>query len=79
MAMHAHPRQHDKWVVITSVAEPTEAVRRLAELPGWKVVVVADQKTPEDWALQGVDFLSVAKQERLDYKIVEHIPWKNYG
>jgi hypothetical protein len=69
----------DKWVVITSIAYPTPAVTRLAGLPGWKVVVVADKKTPHDWSSPGVDFLSVEKQEKLDYRTTRLVPWNSYG
>jgi hypothetical protein len=73
---HLH---RDKWVVITSISQPTSAVQRLAELPGWKVVVVADKKTPANWSYPGVDFLSVSKQKGLDFATIEKVPWKSYG
>ena len=40
---------HDKWIVLTTVSYPTEDVKRLAKIDGWKVVVVGDTKTPADW------------------------------
>lgn len=40
---------HDKWIVITTVNSPTEDVKKLAKIDGWKVVVVGDTKTPADW------------------------------
>ena len=40
---------HDKWIVITTVNPPTEDVKKLAAVEGWKVVVVGDTKTPADW------------------------------
>jgi len=39
----------DKWVVITTIRSPTDAIRILAKQPGWKVVVVGDVKTPKTW------------------------------
>ena len=35
----------DKWIVITSVQLPTDAVAQWAGLPGWKVVVVSAAHT----------------------------------
>jgi hypothetical protein len=32
--------RHDSWIVITSVAPPTEQVKAWAALPNWRVVVV---------------------------------------
>ena len=40
---------HDKWIVLTTVNSPTEDVKKLAGIEGWKVVVVGDTKTPADW------------------------------
>jgi hypothetical protein len=39
----------DKWVVVTTIRSPTDAVQKLAEQPDWKVVVVGDRKTPATW------------------------------
>jgi hypothetical protein len=35
-----------KFIVITTIYEPTEATRRFCALPGWQVIVVGDLKTP---------------------------------
>ena len=40
---------YDKWIVVTSIASPTEQVQKLSKIQGWKLVVVADLKTPKDW------------------------------
>ena len=39
----------DKWIVVTSVAHPTDQVKKLSTIKGWKLVVVADTKTPSNW------------------------------
>lgn len=31
----------EKWVVITTISYPMEAVKKLAAMPGWRLVVVA--------------------------------------
>lgn len=40
---------HEKWIVITTTNAPTDDVKKLADIEGWKVVVVGDTKTPIDW------------------------------
>ena len=40
---------HDKWIVLTTVNPPTEDVKKLSRIGGWKVVVVGDTKTPRNW------------------------------
>ena len=67
------------WVVITTINYPTETVKALAKAPGWQVVVVADQKTPQDWQLNDVDVLDVEKQKTLNYKILPLLPYNHYG
>jgi hypothetical protein len=68
-----------RWIVITSIFEPTDAVRAFAALEGWQVVVVGDRKTPADWCLDGVIYLSPNDQEALELRILEHLPWNHYG
>ncbi|CAB4040242.1 probable glycosyltransferase STELLO1, partial [Paramuricea clavata] len=38
-----------KWIVVTSVAPPTDQVKKLSKIKGWKLIVVADTKTPANW------------------------------
>lgn len=68
-----------KWVVITSINYPTEAIQKLATLPDWHIVVVADKKTPKDWNYPGCHFLSIEKQQTLGYRITELLPWNHYS
>eukprot|EP00957_Ditylum_brightwellii_P164575 12530144-Ditylum_brightwellii.AAC.1 len=38
-----------KWNVVTTIFDPSEAVRRASRVEDWCTVVVADTKTPEDY------------------------------
>ena len=58
-------------IVLTTIQYPTPSVIKLAELPSWKLIVVGDLKTPADWFLQGVDFLSYEMQLTLSYEILK--------
>ena len=40
---------YDKWIVVTSIAAPTNDVTLLSKIPGWKLLVVGDKKTPKSW------------------------------
>eukprot|EP01114_Cavostelium_apophysatum_P002245 TRINITY_DN11979_c0_g2_i1.p2 TRINITY_DN11979_c0_g2~~TRINITY_DN11979_c0_g2_i1.p2 ORF type:complete len:403 (-),score=92.39 TRINITY_DN11979_c0_g2_i1:1387-2595(-) len=71
--------KNDKWIVITSINYPTKAIQVFAAQPGWKVVVVGDTKTPEDWSYPNCTFLSVTKQKQLGYRIIEHLPFRSYA
>ncbi len=69
----------DKWIVVTTINYPTAALKQLAQLPDWHLVVVADKKTPCDWHLDNCEFLSVEKQQQLPYKIIQFLPWNHYS
>jgi hypothetical protein len=62
------------WAVFTSVKAPTPAIKLLASLEGWKVVVVADHATPGKWSWPNVTYLSMQQQQALGYSILQHIP-----
>jgi STELLO glycosyltransferases len=61
----------DKWGVVTTIFEPTEAVRRVGAMDGgWCLVIVADTKTPSDYLESSglannsrVKFLTVQEQD----------------
>jgi len=40
---------HDRWIVVTSIFAPTEDIKLLAAIPGWKMVVVGDKKSPKEY------------------------------
>ena len=42
-------QMNHKWIVVTTINSPTEDVRKLAAVEGWKVIVVGDTKTPANW------------------------------
>ena len=65
--------------VVTTINYPTDTLKLLARAPDWQLVVVADKKTPEDWALENVIVLSIKKQEALKYAIMGLLPFNHYG
>ncbi|XP_055898617.1 uncharacterized protein LOC106077066 [Biomphalaria glabrata] len=69
----------EKWIVVTSIHPPTDDVKYLAQLPGWRVVVVGDVKSPANWSFLNCDFLSIEKQQLLNFKITGSLPYKSYA
>lgn len=69
---------NNKYIIITSIFHPTEAVRRFASLSGCQVVVVGDRKTPADWTCENVCFLSLDNQKQLGYRILKNLPYDHY-
>ncbi|CAL5224033.1 g6654 [Coccomyxa viridis] len=72
-------RQKQNWVVVTTINYPTDTLKLLATAADWQVVVVADKKTPEDWALENVIMLSIKQQEALKYTMMDLLPFNHYG
>lgn len=68
----------DKWIIVTSVNEPTEQIRKLASIKEFQLLVVGDTKTNQAWSYEGVIFLSIADQESLGLAIYPDIPFKSY-
>jgi len=75
------PREafHDKWIVVTSINYPTEAIRVWASLPGWRVVVVGDTKTPQDWEYPNCTYLGVEEQKTLGYRVHSLLKYRSYS
>ncbi|WKY01552.1 hypothetical protein Q1695_015509 [Nippostrongylus brasiliensis] len=68
----------DRWIVVTSINYPTEDVKRLASLTDWNLVVVGDRKTPPDWQLDSVHYLSMEIQEKLGFRMSSVLPENSY-
>ena len=77
---NSDPRQTalKKTIVITSIFQPTEAVRAFARMSDHHTIVVGDKKTPAGWSLDGVDYLSVEEQEKSPHSLARHLPFNHY-
>ncbi|CAF1513559.1 unnamed protein product [Didymodactylos carnosus] len=72
----------EKWIIITTIFYPTDAVRKFLSLSSdWKLMVIGDRKTPKDWVSNITQtlrskliFLSIDDQLKLDYRIIEFLP-----
>lgn len=69
----------EKWIVVTTINYPTPQLRKLADVPGWHLVVVGDKKTPEDWHLENCEYLSPSRQLELGYELAKALPWNHYA
>lgn len=68
----------NKFIVITSIFLPTEAIEKFAKMKDWKVIVVGDKKTAADWNYPGVTYLSPEAQQELANKFSSLLPWNSY-
>lgn len=68
-----------KYIVITSIFKPTEAIVAFAALKDYQLVVVGDKKTPADWNHPNVTYLDVQAQIDLSSALANAIPFNHYG
>ena len=67
-----------RFIVITSIFEPTEAVIEFSRQKDYQVIVVGDKKTPSSWHCNNVIYLSVSEQEDLGFKLTRDLPYNHY-
>jgi hypothetical protein len=75
-------RSCDRWIVVTSIFQPSPATRKLGEMTrlGWCYVVVADKNGPPEYDdVEGVVYLTVERQRALHFQIVDKVPWRHFG
>jgi glycosyltransferase involved in cell wall biosynthesis len=68
-----------KFIVITSIFKPTEAIESFSKLKDYHLVVVGDKKTPTDWQYEKCTFLNVESQIALSPSLSNTIPFNHYG
>ncbi len=67
-----------KFIVITSVFEPTRAIHDFTGLKDYRVVVVGDKKTIANWHCDGVVYLSVKDQLETNNHLNKTLPFDHY-
>jgi hypothetical protein len=67
-----------KYIVITSIFEPTEAVMAFATMNDYRLIVVGDIKSPSGWQCDNALFLSVDDQKASGYTLAEILPYNHY-
>ena len=59
---------YDKFIVITSINNPTNQVETLSKQNGFKLIVVADLKKNQSWSFNNSIFLSIDNQTNIHLK-----------
>lgn len=68
------------WGVVTTINAPTQAVKRLASHNNWCIVIVGDIQGPGSYNINGnTFFLSAEKQNDLNMKTMNVLPWRHFG
>lgn len=67
-----------KYIVITSINEPTEAIKKFAQVEGYTLIVVGDKKSPKNFTLKNCQYLSIEDQEKSGYSLGANLPYNHY-
>lgn len=64
-----------KFIVCTTINEPTKAIEIYDSLSDWNLVVVGDLKTPKDYKLKNGVYLTPNDQNKMNSNLSELIGW----
>ncbi|XP_075474387.1 putative glycosyltransferase STELLO2 [Primulina tabacum] len=68
----------EKWIVVSVSEYPSESLKKMAKIKGWQVLAIGNSRTPEDWKLKGVIYLSLDMQAQLGFRVVDYLPFDSY-
>ena len=72
-------KNEEKWIIVTTIYNPTEQCRNLSRTKGFKFLVIGDKKTPDDWKLDNTRFLNLIDQESLNFSTFKSTPINSYN
>jgi hypothetical protein len=65
----------NRFIVCTTINEPTEAIRRFDAMTDWTLIVVGDRRTPSHYPLENGIYLSPDEQMKLAPRLSDAIGW----
>lgn len=73
-----------KFIVTTTINNPTEAIELYDSKKDWELIVIGDKKTPKDYHLANGLYVSPEDQEKIDPALSDAIGWnsiqrRNFG
>jgi len=73
-----------KFIITTTINEPTEAILKFDEMSDWNLIVIGDKKTPKGYSLKRGIYLSPQDQELFHKDLSDAIGWnciqrRNFG
>ena len=72
------PTIKNKWIVVTSINEPTEQIKVLSKINQFQLLVVGDKKSKPNWTCENVVYLDITKQRDLNYNSFKTTPFNSY-
>jgi len=69
----------NKAIVITTINSPTKAVKEFSRIKGFEMYVAGDNKTPKDWNLKNVNFISIQDQGKQFLRLSNLVAQNHYA
>lgn len=67
-----------RYIVITTIFQPTEAVKAFASMDDCTLITVGDKKTPADWHCENAVYLSIDRQSEIGTNLHKLLPVNHY-
>jgi hypothetical protein len=68
----------DRCVIITTINKPTETILKHIENVNYDVIIVGDNKTPDDYKSLNCIYLDVKNQKKLFPELTDLLPYNHY-
>ena len=66
------------WIVVTSINNVTEQVKKLSTTKSFQLLVIGDRKSSQKWSLNKTIFLDIESQKNLKFKSFKTTPFNSY-
>jgi len=70
------------YLIVTSIAEPNEILRQLAQdciEKNYQFIVIGDEASPPDFQIDGCDFYNLEKQKQTGLRFAQSCPTRHYA
>lgn len=68
-----------KSIIVTTIHEPSKAIKDFSKMKDWNLISVGDLKTPKDWQVPQVKYISPDEQNKLFPKFSKLLNWNRYA
>lgn len=68
----------NSYIIITTINDRTEAIKKFEGIAGWKTIIVGDKKTPNITDSQSLHFYSLSEQENSGLEVSRLLPVNHY-
>ena len=68
----------NKCVIITTINKPTETILKHIKNPKYDVIIIGDNKTPDDYKKLNCIYLDIPSQKKLFPELSELLPYNHY-